>query len=293
MILVVGATGHLGTEICRRLRDRGHPVRALVRASSAPDKVARLAALGVETVQGDLRHVPSLDAACAGASAVISSATMIATAQAGDSFDAVDERGGLALVAAARKARVDHFLYVSFDTANVPANPMQQAKAAVEDALRRGAMAYTILQPSLFMESWIGPASGLDVAAGTATILGEGERRISYIAVGDVAEFAVQCLEAPAARNATLRIGGAARTQREAIAAVEAAAGRAFTVQTIPEQALEQQWRSADDPMQRTFSALMLAAARGDEVPMADVLARFPVRLTTVEEHARRLVAGA
>ena len=34
MNLVVGATGFLGREICRRLEDRGEPVRALVRPGS-------------------------------------------------------------------------------------------------------------------------------------------------------------------------------------------------------------------------------------------------------------------
>jgi NADH dehydrogenase len=53
MILVVGATGLLGSEICRRLRARGRPVRALVRPGST--KAAALRAIGVETVEGDLR----------------------------------------------------------------------------------------------------------------------------------------------------------------------------------------------------------------------------------------------
>src|SRR4051794_18375878 len=35
MVLVVGATGLVGTEVCRRLRARGEPVRALVRSTSA------------------------------------------------------------------------------------------------------------------------------------------------------------------------------------------------------------------------------------------------------------------
>ena len=41
MDLVVGATGLLGTEICRRLRDGGEDVRALVRKTSEVLKVER------------------------------------------------------------------------------------------------------------------------------------------------------------------------------------------------------------------------------------------------------------
>jgi len=39
MILVVGATGLLGTRVCERLRAEGQAVRALVRRTSNPDKV--------------------------------------------------------------------------------------------------------------------------------------------------------------------------------------------------------------------------------------------------------------
>ncbi|HEY0243431.1 MAG TPA: NmrA family NAD(P)-binding protein, partial [Gemmatimonadaceae bacterium] len=42
MILVAGATGRLGTEIVRRLREQGEDVRGLVRATSAHEKIARL-----------------------------------------------------------------------------------------------------------------------------------------------------------------------------------------------------------------------------------------------------------
>ena len=53
--LVVGATGLVGTEVCRRLREAGHSVRALVRATSTPDKVARLEQLGAAIVTGDVK----------------------------------------------------------------------------------------------------------------------------------------------------------------------------------------------------------------------------------------------
>src|SRR2546426_9812538 len=45
MILVVGATGLLGGEICRRLSQRGRPVRALARPTSDTAKVRQLKSL--------------------------------------------------------------------------------------------------------------------------------------------------------------------------------------------------------------------------------------------------------
>ena len=55
MTLVVGATGMVGTEICRLIAASGRPVTALVRASSNAAKVENLKRLGVTIVQGDSR----------------------------------------------------------------------------------------------------------------------------------------------------------------------------------------------------------------------------------------------
>ena len=71
MILVVGATGLVGGQVCARLAASGVGVRALVRATSSPEKVDRLRAQGVDVVEADLRDAASVDAACAGADAVI------------------------------------------------------------------------------------------------------------------------------------------------------------------------------------------------------------------------------
>jgi uncharacterized protein YbjT (DUF2867 family) len=293
MILVAGATGALGGEICRRLIMRRKPVRALVRATSDPAKVEALTKAGAKVVVGDLKHRASLDAACEDVDAVISTVSMIGTGKPGDSFEATDERGTLNLIAAAKEARVDHFVYVSFDTDSIPDSPLRNAKAKVQEALRASSMAYTILQPSYFMETWLGPHLGVDCANARAQIFGSGDRKMDYVSVNDVAELAVQSLTNPAARNATIRFGGPqALTQREAIRAFEEAAGRAFQVQEIPEQALEAQWQGATDPMQRTFAALMLGAARGHDCPAADVLQKFPMKMTTVREFAARTASG-
>ena len=77
MILVVGATGLVGSEICGQLAARGKQVRALVRATADPAKVDRLRALGAEITVGDLRDANSLQAACRGANAVITTTTGI------------------------------------------------------------------------------------------------------------------------------------------------------------------------------------------------------------------------
>ena len=75
MILVVGATGLVGRQICRLLAASGKPTRAMVRATSDQAKVDELKSLGANVVQGDLRDPKSLRAACQGVSAIISTAS--------------------------------------------------------------------------------------------------------------------------------------------------------------------------------------------------------------------------
>ena len=55
MNLVVGATGMVGSEICKRLADRGKQVRAMVRSTADQAKADNLKQAGVEIVLGNLR----------------------------------------------------------------------------------------------------------------------------------------------------------------------------------------------------------------------------------------------
>ena len=290
MILVAGATGNLGSEICRRLLSRGETVRGLARATSSPEKIAALETIGVEIVRGDLKNRASLDAACRGVDTVISTVSMIVTAKEGDSFDETDNAGTRALVEAARAANARQFIFVSFDWSIFPDSPLVKAKREVEQHLKQSGLSYTILQPTPFMETWLGPVIGLDVVAGSAHVLGTGESRINYVALSDVAELAVQCVDNPAARNATIPIGGPeVLRQRDAIGVFEEVYGKPFTVTAIPDEALGAQYAGAEDPFARSFAALMLGAARGAVADNAAVETNFPkLRLTSVREYVER-----
>ena len=67
MILVVGATGQVGTAVVRKLVADGRPARAFVRRTS---NYQHLQGLGVELAFGDLRDPASLETAAHGISAV-------------------------------------------------------------------------------------------------------------------------------------------------------------------------------------------------------------------------------
>lgn len=66
MITVMGATGHTGSAIARRLLDAGEKVRALGRSAA---KLDGLRSLGAEAVVGDMTDPAFLTEACSGADA--------------------------------------------------------------------------------------------------------------------------------------------------------------------------------------------------------------------------------
>ena len=106
----------------------------------------------------------SLDAACRGTAAVITTASTTFSRQAGDSIRTVDREGQQQLVDAAKAARVSRFVYVSYSH-NIDVDcPLTTAKRTVEAHLQRTGMTYTILAPSVFMEVWLSAALGFDAA---------------------------------------------------------------------------------------------------------------------------------
>ncbi len=178
MILVVGATGLLGTEICRRLARRGEKVRGLVRTTSSAEKVDLLRRSGVELCIGDLKDPASLAAACRGVEAVISTASSTLSRQPGDSIESVDEAGQLHLVDAAKAAAVHRFVYFVSRLAGI-SFPVAEAKARVENAIAD--MNFTVIQATYFMDVWLSPALGFDYANATARIYGPGTSPISWV----------------------------------------------------------------------------------------------------------------
>lgn len=294
MNLVIGATGMVGGEVCRQLSNEGQSVRGLIRTTSDQAKVEKLKGYGVEVVEGDLRNRASLDNACQGVVAVISTvSSMPFSYQPGENdIQTVDTDGQINLIDAAKDAGVKHFIYTSFTMDND--FPLRNAKRTVEKYLKKSGLTYTILQPGYFMEVWLSPAVGFDAANAKTQIYGSGEKPISWISFQDVAKFAVACLDNNAAVNAILPIGGPeALSQLEMVKIFEDIGGQQFDLQHVPEDALAEQQKASTDPMQQSFTGLMRWYAKGDPIDMKETLKAFPVELTTVQDYAQHVMTTA
>ena len=285
MNLVIGATGVLGTEICRLLRQSGKAVRGLVRSSASEEKKNALQTLGVEAVQGDLKDPKSLEEACKGVDAILSTATCIVSQQPGDSLIRTDLEGHLALIESAEKAGVKKFVFISFPPSPYEF-PLQTAKRGVEQRLQTSAFNSTVLQPTLFQEVWLGPHLGFDAANRKARIYGNGNQKISWISFRDVATFAVMSLEKGDVQTRIIPLGGPeALSPLEVVRMCEEMSGEKFAVEHVPEEALKSQYESATEPLPRTFAALMLKYAGGEKIDMEPVLKSMPVQMHSVRQY--------
>ncbi|MEK6571001.1 MAG: SDR family NAD(P)-dependent oxidoreductase, partial [Bacteroidota bacterium] len=137
-------------------------------------------------------------------------------------------------------------------------------------------------------------ATGHNTPNAKAMIYGKGQNIISWISLTDVAKFAVESLDDPAARNKIIELGGPeALSPLEVVKIFEELGGRKFEVQLVPEEALASvaQKISAADDLQRAFAALLQTYAKGDPIDMRATLQKFPLQLTSVRDYARRMLS--
>jgi uncharacterized protein YbjT (DUF2867 family) len=286
-VLVVGATGLLGMEICRQLVQSGENVIALVRPSSDHKKITALKHLGVEIREGDLKNTKSIRKAVEGVGAVISTASSTFSRQEGDSIETVDGDGQLNLVNAAENSGVEQFIFISFFPMPLEF-PLQTAKRNVENLLKESTMNYTILQPGFFMEVWLSTAVGFDFPQSKATIYGSGKNKLNWISLKDVAAFAVASLHNEAFRNSVFQLGGPeALSPLEVVRVFERQTGNNFTIDFVPLEALKAQKAAAADSFSESFAALMLSYAEGDNIDSVKSRKVYPFRMTSVADYAK------
>jgi uncharacterized protein YbjT (DUF2867 family) len=194
------------------------------------------------------------------------------------------------LIDAAKSAGVKHFIYTSFSKNMNLDFPLNNAKRKVEKHLQESGLTYTILRPGYFMEVWLTAAVGFDALNGKVNVCGTGTNPVAYISLNDVAKFAVESISNPTAKNAILELGGPQNiSQLDAVKVFEDVLQKKIEVGNIPAEALHSQLSGAEDPMQKSFSGLMLCLANGDQIDMKEVLVRFPVKLKSVRDFANTL----
>jgi NADH dehydrogenase len=214
-VLVVGATGQLGSVITRKLIGSGTKVRALARSA---DKLAQFAPQA-EVAAVDLRDVPRLTEACRGVDQIVATANNN-MGKGPTSPTRIDLPAYQNLCAAARNTRVRRLIYVSYyGVAQDAPVDIFRVKWYIEDAIRRSGVPHVMLRPTAFMDVWIDQLVAKDIREKrVATIFGDGNTVANYIAVDDVAEFAVKILARPDVVNEAVNAGGPSNVSQNHLA---------------------------------------------------------------------------
>ena len=190
MILVTGATGHVGGELVGQLAARGEPVRGMTRRPAAVSFPA-----GVEAVYGDFDDPASIDAAFAG----VDRAFVMSAQPPGSTEHPTHE---LMLAGAARRAGVGHVVKLSVYDGGGGDDVIGAWNREAEAAVVESGLDWTLLRPGRFMSNalqWAPmirrgdtvnvpfafrpavPIDPADIAAvAVAALIGDGERNVAY-----------------------------------------------------------------------------------------------------------------
>ena len=293
MILIVGATGLLGRATALPLLAQGHAVRALVRDRSKADRLQRA---GAEIYIGDLTDPRSLELACRGVERVFACAHSM-FGRGRNASAQVDHVGHSALVVAARDAKVEHFVYTSVMGAR-ESHPIDffRTKHEIEAVVKASGMGYTILQPSAFMEHHVHRFNGqMLLEHGFTVIVGAGTKPRNFVAVRDVAPFAVQALSEDGLSGRAIEIGGPDNISNNDVAAMyvlRARKGRVYHVSAAAAKLLSGAIRPLHEGVARV---LELGAVPDREMhetwEPGKLLAEFPRQLTSVDSFIDERVA--
>lgn len=199
---------------------------------------------GVEVIRGDLREPAGLAPALSGVDTVVTTANAISRILAGATdltIADVDGRGVQNLIRAADQAGVRRFVFLS--AAGMGENlaryaPFTAAKWEAENALRASRMQIVIVRSDMFQEVWLAPLTGIDPAAGKATIYGRGRTPHRDVAMDDVAALCAH-LALVANPPGLVEFGGPEPlTRLEVVEAFGDATGRSMKVSKVPRFAL-------------------------------------------------------
>jgi NAD(P)H dehydrogenase (quinone) len=180
MILITGASGHIGRRTAELLAEHGHSLRLLVRD---PNRAPKLS-IG-QVVQGDYASPATLNTAFA----EVDSAFIVS------GYAKPGERALLhknAIDAAAR-AHVKHLVYLSFQGASPESKfPMSQDHYQTEQFLKESGISFTVLRDNLYLDLIPEMFNSEGVMRGPA-----GDGVVAWISREDVARVVAAVLSRP------------------------------------------------------------------------------------------------
>jgi nucleoside-diphosphate-sugar epimerase len=255
-VAISGGAGFLGLHLARRLSADGHGVRTLDLLRLGPGEPVP----GVDELVGDIRRERDAHALCVGTDVLVHAAAALPIAKGRREIRSVNVDGTAMLLAAALRAGVQRVVLVSSTAVyGVPVrHPIHEddplvgvgayGESKIEAELlcaefgRRG-LEHVIVRPKTFLGperlgvfailfDWVREGRAIPV-------LGSGGNRYQLLAVEDLVDVVVRCLDAPVGGTA-LNIGaGRFGTVRDDLTALVDHAGSASRLRPVPARPAE------------------------------------------------------
>lgn len=183
-VLVLNATGKVGRNTCRALKEAGFEVFGTTRSNTS-----ELTKMGVHPVTCNYTDRTDLDRALAetGAKKVFSITDYFLAAK---SKPEVEIQHGKNAIDAAKAAKVDHFIFVSVVDAEFFNEHVKhiKTKIIIEDYLRQSGLPFSILRPTAFFENFDDPKNWNPLKKGALKFLST--KTIKYCATYDIGRAA-------------------------------------------------------------------------------------------------------
>jgi uncharacterized protein YbjT (DUF2867 family) len=204
--------------------------------------------------------------------------------------EAIDRDANRALIQAAVGAGVQQLVLVSVLDA-APDHPMSlhRAKHAAEQALRASGLAWTIIRPSAYLETWTGIIGARLADKGQALVLGPGRNPVNFVSASDVAAVVDLALRDPSLRGQVLDVAGPANltfTQlAERLITASGAPGRIRHIPLAKLRAMSVLARPVAPALARQAQAAGVMSTTDMAVEVSTIRDRFPaVPATTLDE---------
>ena len=222
MIVVTGATGHLGRLVVTKLLEKV-PAREVVAAVRDPEKAKDLATRGVQVRRADYSSPKSLTSALAGAEKVL----LISSSEVGHRTPQ-----HAAVIRAAVAAGVKRLAYTSILRADTSRMILAAEHAATEQEIRASGLPFVLLRNGWYHENYtenLGPALQHGAIVGSVK-----SGRIAGASRADYAEAAVAVLTGSSEKQVYELAGDQPYTLSELAAEVSRQAGRPVLYRDLP-----------------------------------------------------------
>jgi len=235
MILVIGGTGNIGSEVVRLLVEKGADFKVLARDKT---KAAESLPAGVEIVEGDLQQPETIDAAMQSVDKMFL-VTPLHLEQVSMKSTAIQ---------AAKRAGVNHIVMSTGIGAGSDAGvEIGRWHGVNQDEVMATGIAFTFLQPGFFMQNILMFADS--IRANGEFYLPLGDSKVSFVDARDIAAVAVTALTEKGHENQTYPItGGQALDCNELCSILSEVTGKEVRYVDVPLDAAKQGMMGAGLP---------------------------------------------